>query len=309
MTDPASAGLVIANYGQTLLVEAEDGAIIQCVARKTTGAVVCGDRVDWLPQAHGPGVVTGIRPRSMLLSRPDPRGKPKLLCANIDRIVVVGAIRPPSGSGDVIPLLKNDMIDSYLVAAELLGIEALIVVNKIDHAGSAGQARLDEALKPWRAAGYCVIVASAVRGDGVDDLRDQLRGHQGVLVGGSGVGKSSLINTLAPGHAVRIGELSGAGDQGRHTTTVSTLFHLPGGGNIIDSPGVREFRLWPVAAPELARGFREFREFLGECRFRDCRHQGEPGCAIAAAVDAGRIRPDRFASYRALLEAFPDKDY
>jgi ribosome biogenesis GTPase / thiamine phosphate phosphatase len=290
-----ATGLVIANHGQNLLVEDAGGEVIPCVARRTAGAVVCGDRVEWLPQAHGPAVITGVLPRETLLSRPDPRGKPKLLCANIDQVVVTEALRRDGA------LHRHDLIDSYLVAAELLGIEATIVVNKSDLAGANRRALLDAELAPYRAAGYRTVATSAMTGDGLEQLRACLQGHRSVLVGESGVGKSSLIEALVPGHEIRIGELSRAGGKGRHTTTVAMLFHLPDGGEIIDSPGVREFRLWPVAAGELAQGFREFRDYLGQCRYRDCRHLDEPGCALGAAADQGLISRARLDSYRALL--------
>jgi ribosome biogenesis GTPase / thiamine phosphate phosphatase len=298
-----AAGLVIANHGRMLLVEAADGEVVQCAARRTAGAVVCGDRVAWEPQAHGDAVITAVLPRETLLSRPDPRGKPKLLCANVDRVVVTGALPARGGDDDERGPLNLDLINSYLVAAELLGIDAAIIVNKIDLADVARRARLETQLAPYRAAGYPVVAASAKTGDGFDRLRDLLTGHRSVLVGESGVGKSSLIERLVPGHDIRIGELSRGGGKGRHTTTVAMLFHLADGGDIIDSPGVREFRLWPVEPGELARGFREFREHLGRCRYRDCRHVDEPGCALAAAADRGLIARARLDGYRALLKS------
>lgn len=302
-----SMGLVIANHGQTLLVETAGGEVVQCVARKLAGAIVCGDQVEWTPQTHGSAVVSRILPRDTLLSRPDPRGKPKLLCANIDQILVTGAVPPRNTDGDESrTLVKYDLIDSYLVAAELLGIEAIIVINKIDLADANRRTLLDAQLEPYRATGYRIITTSVKMHDGLDALCALLQGHRSVLVGESGVGKSSLIDVLVPGHEIRIGALSRVGGKGRHTTTVSMLFHLPGGGDIIDSPGVREFRLWPVRAGELARGFREFRDHLEHCRYRDCRHSDEPGCAIHAAANQGLISRARVESYRALLDSFSE---
>lgn len=298
MTTPDTTlrrGRVIANLGYTLLVEADDGETVSCIARKSAGAVICGDRVDWQPQAHGTAVITAIHPRTSLLSRPDQRGKARLICANIDRIVVAGVIDADSG------LPRHDMLDSYLVAAEALDIEPVIVINKIDLVSGEARERLDAALAPYHAAGYPVVLCSVIRGDGLDMIRSLLQGHRSVVVGESGVGKSSLIDRLVPGHALRIGELSQRSGQGRHTTTVTMLFHLPDGGDIIDSPGVREFRLWPLPTAELAQGFREFRDHLGHCRYRDCRHLAEPDCALVAAVEQGLVSSTRLESYRDLL--------
>lgn len=300
MTATIRAGLVIANHGRTLLIETGDGALVPSVARRTVGAVICGDRVDCLPQPHGPAAVTRVHDRATLLSRPDARGKPKLLCANIDQLLVVAALSASDERGAA--SLNTSLIDSYLVAAEVTGIEALIVVNKIDLAGAERRNRLEDEVAVWREAGYRVLTASVKQGKGLDDIRAELCDRRSVLVGESGVGKSSLIDALIPGHDIRIGELSRAGGLGRHTTTVAMLFHLPGGGDLIDSPGVREFRLWPLPAAELANGFREFRPHLGDCRYRDCRHLGEPDCALVAAAARGEIRQARLDSYRRLLE-------
>lgn len=297
-------GTVIANFGQTLLVEATDGSSRAAVARKSAGSPVCGDLVDWSPQPHGPAVVTRIHPRSSLLSRPDQRGKPRQLCANIDQVVVTAAIQPGTPGDGRTAALKHDLIDSYLVAAEILGIEPLIVVNKIDLAVAEVRSGLESALSPYRQAGYRILFTSTASADGLEGLRSALTGHRSVLVGESGVGKSSLIDRLVPDHDLRIGELSVASGKGRHTTTVTMLFHLPDGGDIIDSPGVREFRLWPLSASELAGGFREFRPYLGRCRYRDCRHLHEPDCALSAAAGRGSISPLRLESYRSLLAAY-----
>ncbi len=300
MTAATRAGIVIANHGRTLLIEADDGALVPCVARRTAGAVICGDRVDWLPQPHGPAAVLRVHDRATLLSRPDARGKPKLLCANIDQLLVVAALSATDDRREI--SLNSTLIDSYLVAAEVTGIEALIVVNKIDLADADRRNGLEDELTIWREAGYRVRTASVKQEKGLDDIRAELRDRRSVLVGESGVGKSSLIEALIPGHDIRIGELSQFGGLGRHTTTVTMLFHLPGGGDLIDSPGVREFRLWPLSAADLAHGFREFRPHIGNCRYRDCRHLGEPDCALVAAAARDEIRQARLDSYRRLLE-------
>jgi ribosome biogenesis GTPase len=303
---PTQPGLVVANYGQTLLIEAADGTTVACVARKSAGQPVCGDRVLWQRERGADhGVVVAIEPRRSLLARPDGRGKPRPLCSNVDQLIVVSAV-PPAGAGSGI---NYSLADHYLVTAELLGLEAVLIVNKIDLAGPSLAAGLQEETACYRAAGYEVRFLSARTGQGLPETDSLLRSRTSILVGESGVGKSSLLQTLLPGQAVRVGELSAASGKGRHTTTSTLLFHLPAGGDVIDSPGVREFRLWSMSPAELARGFREFEDFLGRCRFRDCRHTGEPGCAVAAGEEQGAISRRRLDSYRMILRALPPADY
>lgn len=292
----AREGLVLANYGRRLLVEDDDGNEVLCSARKSAAGAVCGDRIQWRPQPDGTGVVLAFLPRSTVLARPDDRGGRRPVCANIDQIVAVTAVR---GDGRI----AGD-VDAYVAAAELLGIDAVLLVNKIDLARPSDP--LEAFAAPYRAAGYDVLGTSTLSGEGMDALRGRLRGRRSVLVGASGVGKSSLSQVLIPDREIRIGALSADGGHGRHTTTASMLFHLPGGGDIIDSPGVREFRLGFVPPPDLARAFREIRALSGKCRYRDCRHAGEPGCAVSAAVGEGRIARSRYEAYLALLGAMEE---
>jgi len=299
-SEAVECGVVIANYGRALRVEAPDGVERTCVARRQATGAVCGDRVRWQAREDGSGIVVEVLPRSSLLARPDARGVMRPVCANIDQIIVVGSAQslllPTTG--------ERARIDAFLAAAELLGIEACLVVNKADLVAPGARADLVAGQDAWRAAGYAVLHTSTRTGDGMEALRMRLRGRCSVFVGESGVGKSSLAQVLLPGREIRIGEVSAASGKGRHTTTVSLLFHLPDeGGDVIDSPGVREFRLGTVSPMELASAFREFRAHLGDCRYRDCRHADEPDCAIAAAAQAGRIPRQRLESYRALLQA------
>jgi ribosome biogenesis GTPase len=252
------------------------------------------------------GVIVAIEPRRSLLARPDGRGKPRPLCANVDQLIVVGAVPPPgvAGTGG-----NHSLADHYLVTAELLGLDAMLVMNKIDLADPARTAGLHEETACYRAAGYEVRFLSARTGQGLAELDELTRDRTSILVGESGVGKSSLLQALLPDRAVRVGELSAASGKGCHTTTSTLLFHLPAGGDVIDSPGVREFRLSHMSPAELARGFREFEDFLGRCRFRDCRHSGEPGCAVALGEEQGAISRRRLDSYRAMLRDLPPADY
>ena len=289
-------GLVIANFGRTAAVEDDAGHLHQCVVRKKAGTVVCGDRVRWVEQPGGHGAIEKILPRRSLLSRPDRRERLKPLCANVDQLVIVSSAPPAER-------LDTRLLDRYLVAAELTGIDALIVVNKIDLVDEAAMSRLQAQLKAYETIGYAIVYTSTVTGEGMPRLRRGLQARCSVLAGESGVGKSSLIKLLIPDLDIRIGALSEASGKGRHTTTTTTLYHLKDGGEIIDSPGVREFGLWHITAPELEDGFREFHELKGQCRFRNCRHIGEDGCAIEAAVSAGRIAPERLASYREIMSS------
>jgi ribosome biogenesis GTPase len=296
--DRARNGLVIAHYGRTLLVEGEDGREVNCAARRSATHAVCGDEVHWREERDG-GVVLAVLPRRTTLARPDQRGMPKALCANIDQIVVVGSARNIAAGPDAGERMH---IDAYLAAAEMLGIEALLLVNKSDLLTAAERAALDDGVAPYRHAGYPVIATSTRSREGMDELRARLDGRRSVLVGQSGVGKSSLSKVLLPDRDIRIGALSQGDGKGRHTTTVALLFHLPGGGDIIDSPGVRGFRLGKVEADTLAAAFRDFRPLLGHCRYRNCRHLQEPDCALARAVESGSLSRERLESYRALLD-------
>ncbi len=289
---PEQLGRVIANYGASLLIEDAEGAVRQCTARANLELPVSGDEVVW--QSAGPdgGVVSALVPRRTTLTRRDAAGRPKPLAANLDRIAVVAAPRPG---------IDESLIDRYLAAAELAGIAPLLVVNKTDLLEAGELAALRARLGVYETIGYPVVLTSCRRAHGLDALLAELAGHTSVLVGQSGVGKSSLIKALLPDQEVRIGALSAASGQGVHTTSTTMLYHVPSGGDLIDSPGVREFDLEERDPERLAWGFAEFRPWFGKCRFRDCRHLSEPGCAVAEAAAAGRISGQRLARYRELV--------
>jgi ribosome biogenesis GTPase len=219
------------------------------------------------------------------------------VAANIDQIVVVIASKPSFEYG---------MLDRYLVAAELIGAQPVIVVNKSDLLDHDSRNKLEARLEVYRRIGYALLFTSTHSTDGLRDLHQQLKAHTSVLVGQSGVGKSSLANTLLPELDIRIGSLSQVTGLGRHTTTVTMLYHLPDGGDLIDSPGVRDFNLIKVPAADLELGFREFRPYLGQCRFHNCRHASEPGCAIQAAAREGQIVARRLESYCKLVSSMVD---
>lgn len=289
---PEQEGLVIAHYGTQVAVEAESGVTRRCHIRANIEGLVTGDRVVWCAGEHT-GVVVAQLERTSALSRPDPYGKLKPVAANIDQILVVIAPYPEPHA---------NLIDRYLVAYEVVGIEPVIVLNKTDLLEDDAElaARMQELLAIYPTLGYRVLRTSSKRG-GLNDLHASLRERTSVFVGQSGVGKSSLVNALLPEADLRVGELSENTQKGTHTTTTAQLFHLECGGSLIDSPGIREFGLWHMTREEVERGFREFREFLGTCKFRDCRHEGEPGCAILAALEAGSITESRLESYRHIV--------
>lgn len=285
--DEAREGLIVVRHGANLGVETRSGKTLHCLSRQNIGEPVCGDRVVWQPTGADSGVVTAVLERGALLSRPDYSGRPKPLAANITQLVVVVAPRPEPG---------DYLIDQYLVAAESIGVSALIAVNKIDTCPDQC-ASLKERLKIYADIGYPLIWISARQEQGLVPLVDRLRAQTSILVGQSGVGKSSLVKVLLPDLVIQIGRLSKATGLGRHTTSAATCYRLPQGGMLIDSPGVRSFRLGRIDYGTLERGYREFRRFLGQCRFGDCRHDREPGCAIKAALRAGQIHPRRLANF------------
>ncbi|AYC31208.1 small ribosomal subunit biogenesis GTPase RsgA [Pseudomonas cavernae] len=301
---PEQFGLVIAHFGVQVEVEAEAGElagqVFRCHLRANLPALVTGDRVVWRAGNQGSGVIVAQQPRRSELCRPDNRGLLKPVAANVDLIVIVFAPLPEPHA---------NLIDRYLVAAEHAGIHPLLLLNKADLIDEHNSAALDALLGTYRQLGYPLLEVSAHQGGGMEGLQRLLDGHVSVFVGQSGVGKSSLVNSLLPAVDTRVGPLSELTGKGMHTTTTARLFHFPGGGDLIDSPGIREFGLVHVSRDDIEAGFIEFRELLGHCRFRDCKHDREPGCALLQAIEDGRIQPQRMASYRHILASLPETTY
>lgn len=288
-----TAGSVVAAYGRRLVVADPEGTRHPAFLGRRGLRAVCGDHVLWRAAPDGgDAVVLEVLPRETQLSRPDSRGRVEVLAANIDQVVVVCALQPPP---------EPFVIDRYLAAAENMGADALVACNKLDLPSMPEPAALAE----YRAVGYPVLCTSALKGTGLDQLRAALAGRRSILVGQSGVGKSSLLNALVPGIDAATAALSAA-SEGRHRTTATSLHPVPGGGALLDSPGVRDFAP-ALGEPRLvAAGFREIRAAAEHCRFANCRHMREPGCAVKAAVDAGSLSPRRYESYRRLLRLTED---
>ena len=288
-------GLVVSRYGNQVEIEDDDGNVFRCHIRRSLQDLVSGDRVLWQEEFSSnkkvKGVVTEIKERHSVLKRLIRYEGLKPVAANLDRVFVVTAPEPPYSSR---------ILDRYLVAIELAGIELVILLNKADRL--VDYPELLPSLKIYSDMGYQVIPVSAQDESGFDELRKALASNTSVFVGQSGVGKSSLVNALLPDVDTSVSELSDASGLGTHTTTVSKLYHLPSGGQLIDSPGIREFAIIHIDKPELEHGFRDFAPYLGQCKFRNCRHMIEPGCAILAAAERNDIHPLRLASYQLLFE-------
>ncbi len=282
-------GLVVAAYGRHVLIEDERKDRHRCILARRRLRAVCGDIVQWARaiDASG-GVVLEISPRTTELTRPSRRGDREVLAANIEQVVVVAAPRP-----DPDPFL----IDRYLAASELMGTDGCLVYNKSDLDPERSEMDLSE----YSAVGYPVVTTSVRNGAGLEELRGLLKGKISIFVGHSGVGKSSLLNLLIPGAEIETAALSTASGEGRHTTTASVLHRLNVGGAVIDSPGVRDYAPSPIASRDVSAGFREIDGRRGDCRFSNCMHLKEPGCAVKDAVESGDISARRYESYRRLV--------
>lgn len=257
--------------------------------------VAIGDCVRFLYADEGStGVITEVLPRRNKLAR-SAAGKKELeqvIAANIDQIVMVFAAARPEP--------KWNLLDRYLVTAEAAEIPALICLTKLDLIDDGA---FEDELGEYQALGYRIIRTSIVDQRGIDDLRDSLRGKTSVLIGKSGVGKTSLLNAVQPGLGLRVGEVSQRLNKGKHTTTQLEMIGLDTGGGIIDTPGMREFEAWQLDDGDLALMFPEMRSLVGICRFGlDCTHTREPGCAIVQAVAQGRVSERRYHSYVRMLE-------
>lgn len=261
---------------------------------RTGDRVVAGDRVRFRQEDGDSATIEEVLPRVSEFVRAAPSGhRAKIVAANVDHVLVVLAASDPP--------FRNDVADRFLVLAETSGGSPRLVINKTDLVppGPAGRAALEGGLDAYRRIGYPVLATSAVSGEGMGDFAELLSGGTSVLVGPSGVGKSSLLNAVDPSLGLRTG-LVGAKGRGRHTTVSARLLPLEGGGAVVDTPGFSDVALWRTDPALLAAAFPEVRERAGSCRFRDCRHLEEPGCAVRDALARGEMDEDRYASYRAL---------
>ncbi|KPJ82401.1 MAG: hypothetical protein AMJ58_01375 [Gammaproteobacteria bacterium SG8_30] len=287
------AGRIVAAHGRRVVVEARDGTTRACRLFGRKLQVVCGDDVQWVEaEAEGAdGLVVSAGTRRSELARINASGVAEVIVANLDQLVAVLA---------PVPEPDFELCDRYLAAAEWAGLDAAVTLNKSDLPGASDPGVVAE-LDTYERLGYPAVRTCKRPEPSVEPLRRLLRDRVSVLVGQSGVGKSSLLNLLVPGVEAAVQEVSRATEEGRHTTTASSLYHLPGDGDLIDSPGVRDFAP-PLPAPrDVASGFREVHAAGVGCRFPDCRHDGEPGCAVEAAAAEGHISPRRLTSYRRLL--------
>ncbi|RRO01311.1 small ribosomal subunit biogenesis GTPase RsgA [Pectobacterium aquaticum] len=296
----AQEGIIISRFGMHADVEAADGVVHRCNIRRTISSLVTGDRVVWRPGHESlagiSGIVEAVHPRHSVLTRPDYYDGIKPIAANIDQIVIVSAI---------LPELSLNIIDRYLVACETLEIDPLIVLNKIDLLDDKSRQFVDKKMDIYRALDYRVLMVSSHTQQGIPELEQALTDRISIFAGQSGVGKSSLLNALlALGEErILVNEVSDNSGLGQHTTTASRLYHFPHGGDVIDSPGVREFGLWHLEPEQVTSGFIELRKHIGSCKFRDCKHENDPGCAINAALARGEIATERFDNYHRILES------
>jgi len=289
--DPVSGvGTVLASYGRGVLVQAGD-VTLHCALSGRKQRVVCGDRVAWAypPAADGPSIQS-IEPRRNLIERIDARGRAEPVASNIDRLAIVVAAEPAP---------DWFLVDRYWAGAVLKDLDGLLIVNKLD----LGAQTIQTELKTYRDLQLNCVEVSSLTGAGIPELERFLTGGVTLLVGQSGVGKSSLVNALAPAAAAQTAELT-RDDEGRHTTTTARWYALGSRSAIIDAPGVRDFAPPASLARAAERGFTEIHQIGTDCRFKDCRHLEEPGCAVRTAVVMQQITPRRYESYRRLFRLY-----
>lgn len=286
-------GRVLRVQGLVSIVQQDDGALRQCATRrllKTLSTdqrhvVAAGDRVWFRPEGEDEGIIERVEPRRGILSRTS-RGRQHLLVTNVDQVLIVASAAEPR--------LKPNLIDRYLITTEKAGIEPILCINKVDLVDVAD---LQPLVGNYGQLGYRVVLISVHNGWGIETVRALLKGRETAVTGQSGVGKSSLLNSIEPGLELRVQTVSSESEKGRHTTTTSELIPLTGGGFVVDTPGIRQFQLWDVIPEEVAGYFRELRPYVSHCRYPDCTHTHEEPCAVKDAVADGYVDVRRYESY------------
>ncbi|MDD5577839.1 MAG: ribosome small subunit-dependent GTPase A [Methylobacter sp.] len=285
-------GLVIAHLGQGIAVEYND-KIVLCQTLRRLETVAVGDKVLWSQSSPDQGRIEEILPRRSLLMRPSRNGKTRPVAANIDTVFVVFAVEP---------YCDFLLIDQYLAICENMNVAAALVINKIDLDKSNS---IEKELLDYQNLGYPLYRVSAADSTGMHELKQALKDQVNIFAGQSGVGKSSLTNAIIPDKALKTNTISATTKHGRHTTTAATLYHMTGGGDLIDSPGVAIFGLAGLSEQQLAYGYREFQPLLDNCRFKDCRHFNDKGCAVRVAAEKNEISMTRYQRFLKLREKIP----
>ncbi|MBM3921794.1 MAG: ribosome small subunit-dependent GTPase A [Sphingomonadales bacterium] len=306
-------GLVYKSTGSWYIVRDEKGqfwnarikGVLKLDEITSTNPVAVGDQVSFEieSEAAATAVINEILPRRNYINRQSPRHKHQhhIVAANLDQILLVATLKEPKTS--------QGFIDRFLVAAEMYHVVPLIVFNKADLYRQKEMDRFEALRSMYTAIGYPVLLVSAVTGEGMDELLKLLSHKITLLSGHSGVGKSSLLNAWFPGMNRKTQDVSGWSGKGQHTTTFAEMFDLPTGGQIIDTPGMREFGLVDISKQELSHYFSEMKPLIQDCQFNNCQHYNEPGCAVKKAVQEGRIHEDRFVSYLSVLDSIEENQY
>jgi ribosome biogenesis GTPase len=290
LSNKLSTGRVITRFGAELLVENPDAPNlppVRCTAKRKFDTIVCGDFITWHHNEHGNASVDDLLPRKNALTRPGYRGRPRTIAANIDQLVIVNSWLPET---------SWDLVDRYLIAAQQLNAEAVIVMNKSDLAKEHATDDDWRNMEIYQQIGFPVLQMNAITGEGTAKLLRLMNNKTSIFSGRSGVGKSSIANQILPDTDITVGIISDSGE-GKHTTTTATLYHLDNGGYLIDSPGVRDYALGDISTQELSEGYIEFQDYALNCRFNNCTHDHEPGCAVRDAVEKGKISRQRYDRY------------
>lgn len=294
----AEPAVVISRFGQHAEIRTTDNCFIRAQIRRTIDSLVTGDQVVVRrSRTSEDAIIEGVQPRQSQLTRPDPYDGVKIVAANIDQICIVSSH---------LPTLSTQLIDRYLIASEDTDITPIIIITKVDLLDDQQWSDIQVTLSIYQALGYQAFMVSAVTHVGLTELNAILTNKNSILVGQSGVGKSSLINALEPAAQLEAGHLSKHSNLGRHTTTASKLLFLSQGGCIVDSPGIREFGLWHLDPQRITSCYPEFRPYLGQCKFKDCKHHHDPGCAIKEAVACGHIAHLRYENYLKIIASMAE---